>query len=269
MTNHQNYEKALQVAKLALGFSRVERATRHEDGIRQETDADHTVMLGLVCLELCPPWLLSERVAAYVMVHDLPEVYAGDTQTLNATKAALADKKAREEAARLRLVQELGQDSVIMTLLAEYEKQESPEARYVRLMDKVLPKLTHTMNNCVVAKGLLADLAEFERAHEKQYRELSEKYPEFSDILELLRVSMDEAQRTWALSSPSAVSSPLREGTPVLVFDAGMRDAGYEHPLAATVLFVNGDQVDVCTSEDQIDCFPLEWCWVRASEQQP
>lgn len=44
----------ISLAKLALRFSRVERATFHEDGVRPETDSDHTVMLGLVACQLAP-----------------------------------------------------------------------------------------------------------------------------------------------------------------------------------------------------------------------
>ena len=41
-----------------------------------------------------------------------------------------------------------------MDTLTAYEAQIEPEARYVRLMDKVLPKLTHLFNECVAAREL-------------------------------------------------------------------------------------------------------------------
>ena len=35
-------DRALVLARIALAFGRVERATFHEDGVRPETDTDHT-----------------------------------------------------------------------------------------------------------------------------------------------------------------------------------------------------------------------------------
>ena len=35
----------MNAAALTLRFARVPRGTRHEDGLRAETDSDHTVML--------------------------------------------------------------------------------------------------------------------------------------------------------------------------------------------------------------------------------
>lgn len=188
--------RALTLARIALAFGRVERVTRHEDGVRPETDTDHTVMLGLVACELAPTHLDRAKVGAFALVHDLVEVYAGDAQTLMISPEARAAKKAREDAAQTRLVAELGDGSWVAAMLATYEAQREPEARFVRLMDKVLPKLTHAFNGCVAAHSI-TDRAGFIDAHSRQFRALSEEYPEFSDALELLRASMLRAEENW------------------------------------------------------------------------
>jgi len=189
-------ERAMRLAQISLAFGRVERATRHEDGVRVETDTDHTVMLGLVACELAPPSLDRAKVAAFAIVHDLTEVYAGDTQTLTITPEGMAAKHAREDAARTRLAGELGEGSWIAETLAVYEVQREPEARFVRLLDKVLPKLTHAFNGCAAALPL-TDRAGFVEAHDRQHRKLSEEYPEFPEVLELLRLSMRHAEEQW------------------------------------------------------------------------
>jgi putative hydrolase of HD superfamily len=188
--------RALTLARISLAFGRVERVTRHEDGTRPETDTDHTVMLGLVACELAPPHLDRAKVAAFALVHDLVEVYAGDAQTLVISAEARVAKKAREEAAAVRLVAELGEGSWLAGLLATYERQREPEARFVRLLDKVLPKLTHAFNGCVAAMPL-TDCEGFVAAHDRQLRALSEEYPEFPEALELLRASMLHAEACW------------------------------------------------------------------------
>lgn len=198
--------RALRLAKISLGFGRVGRATLHEDGVRVETDTDHTVMLCLVACELAPPHLDRTKVAAFAAVHDLAEVYAGDTQTLTISDEGMVAKRAREDAARSRLVSELGPGSWVAETLSTYELQTVPEARFVRLIDKVLPKLTHAFNRCAAATKL-TDRKGFIGAHEKQLRRYSDEYPEFPEAIELLRASMLHAEEQWPPEEASARSS--------------------------------------------------------------
>lgn len=192
-----NLARALLLARISLAFGRVERATLHDDGVRPETDTDHTVMLGLVACELAPPGLDRAKIAAFALVHDLVEVYSGDTQTLVISPDAVAAKQEREAAARSRLTAELGGGSWIAGLLATYEQQQEPEARFVRVVDKVLPKLTHAFNGCAAAMAI-TDRAGFVEAHARQLQKYSEEYPEFADALDLLRSSMLHAEECWA-----------------------------------------------------------------------
>ncbi len=189
--------RALRLAKIALAFGRVGRATRHEDGIRVETDTDHTTMLGLVACELAPPYLDRAKVAAFSLVHDLVEVYADDTQTLVISPEEMAAKRVREDAARVRLVAELGEGSWVASMLTTYEAQREPEARFVRLIDKVLPKLTHAFNGCAAAMPL-TDRTGFIVAHERQLQRFREEYPEFREALALLASSMLHAEKCWS-----------------------------------------------------------------------
>lgn len=91
------------------------------------------------------------------------------------------------------------------------EEQRAPEARFVRLVDKVLPKLTHAFNECVAAK-LLTDRAGFVEAHARQLHQLREQYPEFPDALELLRASMIHAEACWSPSETPTARTRLDAG---------------------------------------------------------
>ncbi len=196
MNADNKLSRALTLARLALAFGRVERVTRHEDGVRPETDTDHTIMLGLVACELAPAHLDRAKVAAFALVHDLVEVYAGDAQTLVISADERAAKKAREDAAQARLVAELGEGSWLAGMLATYEHQREPEARFVRLIDKVLPKLTHAFNGCVAAKALTDRMGFFD-AHVRQLRQIEKEYPEFPDAIALLDDAMTHAEECW------------------------------------------------------------------------
>jgi putative hydrolase of HD superfamily len=142
--------KIVELSQLCLQFARVNRVTYHEDGKRFESDSDHTVMLGIVACafaEQFEPNLDRGLIAQYALVHDFVEVYAGDTCTINATGEQFADKAEREAAALDKL---RAQFSVIFPwLIATIESYDSlalPEARFIKTLDKVLPKITHALN---------------------------------------------------------------------------------------------------------------------------
>jgi 5'-deoxynucleotidase YfbR-like HD superfamily hydrolase len=192
-------DQALHIARLALAFSRVERVTRHEDGMRPETDSDHTIMLILLAVEFAPPTLSRGRIAEFAAVHDLAEAYAGDVQTLTIDAAARAAKDEREEEARARIAADLGADSWIVRTLAAYEAQQEIEARWVKIMDKVTPKLTHLLNGCVAAKAL-TDEAGFVRSHREQLALLRGRHgwdEELTAALRLLDESMRASEVAW------------------------------------------------------------------------
>jgi len=221
-------QKTLTLGRLALQFSRVERVTKHEDGIRPETDADHTIMLGLIAGELADlfkgPYRVGDHVVAdavvvhgdgiykgphvafldpnlvvaFALVHDFIETYTGDVQTQTIGAEGRAAKRARERAAETQLHTDLGTESEswVVRMVIRYEEQMCPEARFVRLLDKVMPKITHAFNGCIAARAL-TDYPGFVKAHQEQHEQLSKAYPEFPEILELLQESMEHAQDLW------------------------------------------------------------------------
>jgi putative hydrolase of HD superfamily len=142
--------KIVELSQLCLQFARVNRVTYHEDGKRFESDADHTVMLGIVACafaEQFEPNLDRGLIAQYALVHDFVEVYAGDTCTINATGEQFVDKAAREAAALDKLrAQFSGIFPWLIATIESYDTLASPEARFIKTLDKVLPKITHALN---------------------------------------------------------------------------------------------------------------------------
>lgn len=198
-------DRAVRLARISLAFSRVERVTLHEDGVRLETDSDHTIMLGLIACDVARGLCLDldlGLLSQFSYVHDLVEVYAGDTQTLSIDAAGRANKAAREEASKNRLREELGSCWIVETL-ERYERQDCPEAHFVRVLDKVLPKLTHLLNGCAAAKKLTNE-AGFKASHEAQAAELLKRYPHVADeIHALLRASMEASEVAWGEGASS------------------------------------------------------------------
>jgi 5'-deoxynucleotidase YfbR-like HD superfamily hydrolase len=196
----KHLDRALALARLSLAFGRVERATFHEDGRRPETDTDHTVMLALVACDLLPLLCLEldvGLVSQFAIVHDLVEAKCGDTQTLTLDEEGRKAKALRERVALELLAQEFGETSWVVRTLRRYEEQIEPEARYVRVLDKVLPKLTHILNGCVAARGLTNRLG-FAASHDLQQRKLERDYEDVARAVhDLLLDAMVASEEAW------------------------------------------------------------------------
>lgn len=144
--------KALEVARLILDFGRVKRVTLEEDGTTPETDTTHTVMIGVLACALAArvrPDLDIGRIAQFALVHDLVEAYAGDTDTFGQSAVEFfKEKEEREQHALSRIKTEF--DDVypwIGATIEAYESLSEPEARFIKTLDKCMPKLTHLLND--------------------------------------------------------------------------------------------------------------------------
>lgn len=186
----ETIDAVVELGRLALNLGRVDRITFHPDGTTPESDTDHTVMLGIVACALADKWFFGLRnglIAQYALVHDLVEAYAGDTPTLRELgTAGRAAKKARETAALDRITSEFrGVLPWLPFMISTYEDEATPEARFVRMLDKVLPKITHLLNGAstIAAEGMTR--TELVARYEAQGRELDRYAAEFPEVEEL------------------------------------------------------------------------------------
>ena len=195
--NRELVEKVIELGKMLLAFGLVERATYHEDQTTAETDTTHTVMLGIMASAYASkfaPYLDTGKIAQFALVHDLVEVYAGDTISLG-KKGEDTEKKEREEAALARIHQEYGEMFPwIPETIEAYEKLSSPEARFVKVFDKVLPKIVHLLTKGVTVKELGHTRASMIDFHEYQFDKLGKTYgADQKEAMELLALINAEA----------------------------------------------------------------------------
>lgn len=138
-------EFLLEVDKM----KQIYRQTHIRGGSRQENDAEHSWHLALMA------FLLEEhsnepvditRVIKMVLIHDLVEVYAGDTYAYDA--AANASKRQREEEAADRIFGMLPEDQgkMLRQLWEEFETYETAEARFAHVMDNFQPMILNDDN---------------------------------------------------------------------------------------------------------------------------
>lgn len=140
----------ISLARLTSRFALVDRVTFLEDGTTPESDTDHTVMLGLIACAVAAELDSSldvGTIAQYALIHDLVEAYAGDTNTFGGiTDDILREKEEREHAALLRIEAELAHLPWVARTIRAYESLEDREARFIKTLDKMMPKLTRLVN---------------------------------------------------------------------------------------------------------------------------
>jgi putative hydrolase of HD superfamily len=189
----------IALADFAMKFSRVERITFHPDGTRPETDSDHTIMLQLLAVtaavelngadpDVCDmPLLDVKQVMTFSLVHDLVEAYAGDTPSYRMDEDTKKAKEEREAAALGKITQRFSDaGDWMVSAIHAYEEQELPAARFVRLMDKLMPKFTHVLNFGTTIRAQGDDLEGFRAALEDQMARLRDEYLEFEPVFRLL-----------------------------------------------------------------------------------
>ena len=137
-------DKILQFSGFLDKFRKIER-TIHVNGLdRNENDMEHSYMLALLAWYICSSEKLDfdlEKIIRYALVHDLVEVYSGDTDFYHATKEEKESKHAREQAALERISEEFPEFSDFNGLYSAYESLADREAKFVYALDKVQPVL--------------------------------------------------------------------------------------------------------------------------------
>lgn len=145
----------LELGELAMAFGRIDRTcVAHPDGT-PESDSDHTVMLAWVAPALAE--VINDRagyeryplgkVTQFAVVHDAAEVHAGDTPTLKISPSELAAKEKRESEASWKLWQQFyTRLPWFARMCRAYELQKDSVARFVRSVDKIMPKIVHVLN---------------------------------------------------------------------------------------------------------------------------
>lgn len=122
---------------IALRMQTLKRAALHENGEFQ-TNADHSYALGHMAVRIAlseRPDLDAGKVSIMSGIHDEKETFGDDTPVFN--KEMLATKPYREKAGHVLLITDLEDNPRLVALHEEMEEGKSPEARFVKGMDKV------------------------------------------------------------------------------------------------------------------------------------
>ena len=126
------------------------RRTMLIDGSRRENDAEHSwhiAVMALLFSEYTIEPVDISRAVKMCVVHDLIEIYAGDTFAYDVK--GNQDKAQREQAAADKLFAMLPseQGNEIRSLWEEFDAMQTPDAKYAACMDRLQPFLHNTLTN--------------------------------------------------------------------------------------------------------------------------
>lgn len=192
------------------------------DLARWENDAEHSYFLATLGCALgreLDPELDLGLVSQYALVHDLVEVYAGDTPVW-APAAELAAKPAREAWALARIRRRFGGlFPWVSDTIAAYERLDEAESCFVYALDKILPHAIITL-----ARHQPVTSAPAARKDQLRVAQLKiARYPRLLPLFEAMSswseaTAGSDTTRTGRQPVPSPASwRPLRSPVPVPV----------------------------------------------------
>ncbi|MBQ7904658.1 MAG: HD domain-containing protein [Spirochaetaceae bacterium] len=138
-----NLQKILSFIVEVDKIKNIMRRTLLVDGSRRENDAEHSWHLAIMAMLLTEyaddKNFTLDKVLKMVIVHDLVEIYAGDTFAFD-VKGNL-EKEDKEKQAADKLFGQLpsNQGKQLRKLWEEFDEAKTPEARYAAALDRLQP----------------------------------------------------------------------------------------------------------------------------------
>lgn len=159
------------------------RQTYLADGSRKENDAEHCwhmAVMAILLAEYANEEIDLLHTLSIILVHDLVEIYAGDTYAYDTV--GNADKREREVAAANKLFELLPDDqkNKFRGLWEEYEEGVTPEAKFAASMDRIQPLMLNNASGGLAWKEHEVKASQVYGRNRKT-AEGSEKIWEFAD----------------------------------------------------------------------------------------
>jgi putative hydrolase of HD superfamily len=139
-------EFAVEIDKMKL----VLRRNLVADGSKREDDAAHSwhlAIMSMILEEYSAEKIDVNRVIKIALVHDLVEVYAGDTFAYDSKGYEDKEQRERDAADKLFGMLEGEQSTEIRALWDEFEAVDTAESKYANAIDRIQPLLLNYLTN--------------------------------------------------------------------------------------------------------------------------
>jgi putative hydrolases of HD superfamily len=137
----------LEFVSFTHDIRNVKRAMWVRDEEQFENDSEHSYQLAIIALYVIEKNKLNLdpfRAMGLAIVHDILEVYTGDTSVFNSAGTTKAKK---EKAAMIRIKEQWPDLKLMHELLEEYESKSSAESKFIYALDKLVPMLNNYLDN--------------------------------------------------------------------------------------------------------------------------
>lgn len=140
-----NLNKTVDFIKEIEKLKSVTRFNRTLDG-RFENSAEHSwqgAIAAMVLQDYYPEKLNMEKVMSMLLIHDLGEIYAGDTWVFDDQKKLHSHDRELESIEKTMSILPEEKYLNMKNSWLEFEKGQSAEARYARVIDALVPLINH------------------------------------------------------------------------------------------------------------------------------
>jgi putative hydrolases of HD superfamily len=160
---------------------------------RRESVAEHSWRLCLMALILpdAKTKIDKNKCLKMALIHDLPEVFAGDTYQLDLKKQAGRHDREKSSIEKLLNLLDPEASQEIMDLWLEFEEAKTEEARFVRLVDRLEVLIQHNE----------ADISTWDDLEKQIHYGLAAKHAEKYGFLHEFAKKIDEETRRKLLSA--------------------------------------------------------------------
>lgn len=139
LNNTVNFIKEIEKLKEVTRFNRT------LDG-RFENSAEHSwqsAIASMVLQEYYPEKLNMEKVISMLLIHDLGEIYAGDTWVFDDKNKLTSHERELESINKTLSILPIEKYFTMKNMWLEFEQGHSAEARYARVIDALVPLINH------------------------------------------------------------------------------------------------------------------------------
>lgn len=178
-------------------FRKVKRVMYATGEERMENDMEHSYQLTMIAWYIMDTYKLDldkDLVMRYCLVHDLVEVYAGDTYIYSQNKEHVGSKTEREYAAFLRMREELNEFSDMLQSIEQYEEKKDKESLFVYALDKIVPVLNIYMDKGRIWKEIhlteiVVTIEQLRKHKDEKIRTSPELYEFWLQLIEILELN--------------------------------------------------------------------------------
>lgn len=140
----------LNFANFLYKFQQVKRVQFAVGEDRSENDAEHSFQLAMLAwyISSCNKLDLDlDLIIKYSLIHDLVEIYAGDTFAFEKNEEIKNSKKERERTALEKIKLEFPEFEDLSFLIEKYERKEDRESHFVYALDKVIAEMGNYLDD--------------------------------------------------------------------------------------------------------------------------